>query len=47
MGIPDGKSDCKTCVGEHCNSCSKSMSYSKAHDSNVCGYTCLSNGSWQ
>jgi len=47
MGIPDGKSDCAKCVGVQCNSCSKSMPYSKAHDANVCGYTCVENGSWK
>jgi alpha-amylase len=47
MGIPDGKSDCSACVGVNCNSCSKSMKLSKAHDPNVCGYTCEVNGSWQ
>ena len=47
MGIPDGKSDCAKCVGSYCNSCSKSMPYSKAHDPNACGYTCVQNGSWK
>jgi len=46
MGPPDGKSDCALCVGDQCNSCSKSMKYSAAHDPNVCGYTCLVNGAW-
>jgi hypothetical protein len=23
------------------------MAYSKAHDANVCGYTCSENGSWK
>lgn len=47
MGIPDGKSDCSKCVGSVCNSCSKSMPFSKAHDPNVCGYTCVENGQWK
>jgi len=40
-GFPDGKSDCKKCVGEHCNNC-KSVSFSQDYDPNVCGYTCAS-----
>ena len=44
MGYPDGYSDCKRCKGEHCGDCHKSMPYSKAHDDNVCGYTCSVNG---
>jgi len=47
MGIPDGRSDCTKCVGAQCNSCSKSMPFSKAHDPDVCGYTCEVNGQWQ
>jgi len=47
QGVPDGKSDCNNCVGDQCNSCSKSMAYSKAHDPNVCGYTCEVDGQWQ
>ncbi len=46
-GIPDGKSDCSKCVGDQCSSCTKSTPYSKAHDSNVCGYTCEVDGQWQ
>ena len=46
-GPPDGKSDCAACVGAQCSSCNKSMKYSKAHDPNVCGYTCSVNGQWQ
>lgn len=46
-GIPDGQSDCANCVGDQCASCTKSMKYSKAHDPNVCGYTCSVNGQWQ
>jgi alpha-amylase len=47
MGFPDGESDCSKCVGEdRCKGC-KSMAYSKAHDTNACGYTCLSDsGEW-
>lgn len=43
-GIPDGKSDCAKCVGVNCSGCNKSMAFSKAHDPNVCGYTCEVNG---
>lgn len=46
MGIPDGRSDCDKCVGPNCDGCNKSMKYSKAHDPNVCGYTCEVNGQW-
>lgn len=46
MGIPDGKSDCDACVGDQCESCNKSMPYSKAHDPDACGYTCEVNGQW-
>jgi len=46
-GIPDGLSDCAKCVGAQCASCNKSMKFSKAHDPNVCGYTCEVNGQWQ
>ena len=46
-GIPDGKSDCSTCKGDQCNSCSKSMKYSPAYNSNSCGYDCIVNGQWQ
>jgi len=47
QGIPDGKSDCAACVGAQCNSCSKSMKFSKAFDPNSCGYDCQKGGSWQ
>jgi len=40
MGPPDGKSDCSKCVGSQCNSCTKSMPFSQAYDSNSCGYDC-------
>lgn len=46
-GLPDGKSDCANCVGEHCEGCTKTMPFAKAHDPNVCGYTCEVNGQWQ
>lgn len=46
MGIPDGKSDCKACVGSYCNSCSKSMAYAPAYKENSCGYDCGANGGW-
>jgi alpha-amylase len=37
-GFPDGMSDCKNCVGIHCNQCNKSMPKRDAHDPNLCGY---------
>ena len=46
-GYPDGLSDCKACKGAQCNSCHKSMPYSKAFDNNSCGYDCVKNGNWQ
>ena len=46
QGIPDGLSDCSACEGDQCNSCSKSMAYSKAYDANSCGYDCEVNGQW-
>lgn len=46
-GIPDGKSDCSACVGDQCESCSKSMAYSKAYDASSCGYDCEKDGQWQ
>lgn len=46
-GIPDGRSDCANCVGDQCDSCNKSMKYSKAHNPDVCGYTCEVDGQWQ
>jgi alpha-amylase len=47
QGIPDGKSDCAKCVGDLCSSCTKSVPFSKAHNPDVCGYTCEINGQWQ
>jgi len=44
MGPPDGMSDCAKCVGTYCNSCTKSMKFSKAYDANSCGYDCGKNG---
>jgi alpha-amylase len=47
-GFPDGNSDCNRCLTSECRSkCNKSMPYSKAHRDDVCGYTCIENGSWQ
>lgn len=46
MGIPDGKSDCNACVGEMCDGCNKSMSFSKAFQADACGYTCEVDGAW-
>lgn len=46
MGIPDGKSDCSKCVGDQCNSCSKSMPYSQAFNPNSCGYDCDTGSGW-
>jgi alpha-amylase len=45
-GFPDGRSDCDTCKGDHCQDCSKSMKYSKAYDADACGYTCEVDGQW-
>lgn len=47
QGIPDGHSDCAKCVGAQCNTCTKSMKYSKAFDPNSCGYSCSEGGSWK
>lgn len=49
MGPPDGKSDCSKCddTDGQCKDCNKSMAYSKAHDPNVCGYTCEVDGQWK
>lgn len=47
QGIPDGQSDCSVCVGDQCNSCSKSMSFSQAFKADSCGYDCEVNGQWQ
>lgn len=45
--FPDGASDCRNCQSDNCRSkCSKTMPESKAHQDDVCGYTCLENGSW-
>ena len=47
-GFPDGSSDCSKCLTPECTQkCSKSMPYSKAHRDDVCGYTCVENGSWR
>eukprot|EP00357_Protocruzia_adherens_P026188 CAMPEP_0114992454 /NCGR_PEP_ID=MMETSP0216-20121206/11954_1 /TAXON_ID=223996 /ORGANISM="Protocruzia adherens, Strain Boccale" /LENGTH=651 /DNA_ID=CAMNT_0002355929 /DNA_START=44 /DNA_END=1999 /DNA_ORIENTATION=- len=47
QGIPDGFSDCSKCVGAQCNSCTKSVPFSQAHNPNVCGYTCEdASGNW-
>ena len=47
-GFPDGKSDCERCTTSACRqSCSKSMPYSEASRSDVCGYTCWENGQWK
>lgn len=46
--FPDGHSDCSRCTTQTCiSNCKKSMPYSKAHRNDVCGYTCVENGSWQ
>ena len=45
-GYPDGLSDCDNCKGDQCDSCSKSMKYSKAYDADACGYTCEVDGQW-
>jgi alpha-amylase len=46
QGPPDGKSDCKNCVGDQCNSCNKSVPYSKAYKADSCGYDCGDGGNW-
>jgi alpha-amylase len=46
QGIPDGKSSCSACEGDQCDSCNKSMEFSKAYDPNSCGYDAGSNGNW-
>lgn len=46
QGIPDGKSDCAKCVGNHCGDCSKSMKFSQAYDANSCGYSVQSGSGW-
>jgi len=46
MGIPDGMSDCAKCVGDQCNTCTKSMPFSKAYDPEACGYSNVVNGQW-
>jgi alpha-amylase len=47
QGVPDGKSDCSKCVGDQCNSCSKSMKYSPAYDENACGYSVQTSQGWK
>ena len=47
QGFPDGKSSCSKCQGDQCNSCSKSMEYSKAYDASSCGYDCGDGGNWK
>lgn len=46
-GFPDGSSSCSKCVGDQCDSCSKSMEYSPAFDDSSCGYDCEVNGEWK
>jgi len=46
QGPPDGKSDCKNCVGDQCSSCNKSVPYSKAYDADSCGYDCGDGNNW-
>lgn len=46
--FPDGKSDCTQCATSACKtSCNKSMPYSKASRSDLCGYTCVEDGAWK
>jgi alpha-amylase len=47
QGFPDGMSDCSTCTGDQCNSCTKSVKYSKAHDPNSCGYDSGDGNNWK
>ena len=37
-GVPDGQSDCSTCVGPWCGSCTASMPYTKAYSPTATGY---------
>jgi hypothetical protein len=46
-GFPDGSSDCANCKGDQCNSCTKSMKYTKAYDANSCGYDTGDSGNWK
>lgn len=46
QGFPDGLSSCSKCVGDQCDSCNKSVEFSKAYDANSCGYDCEVNGQW-
>ena len=46
QGFPDGSSDCDKCVGDQCDSCTKSMKYSKAYDDSSCGYDSGDGGNW-
>jgi len=41
---PDGHSDCAKCTGSACNTCTKSVPFTPAHDANACGYSVLVNG---
>jgi len=47
QGFPDGKSDCSTCIGDHCKDCSKSMKKATAYDASSYGYDCVKDGQWQ
>ena len=47
-GFPDGNSACTSCLTDACRTkCTKNMPFSKAHLDDVCGYTCVKDGSWQ
>ena len=46
-GFPDGASDCENCLTNDCRAkCTKTMPKSKAHQDDICGYTCVENGNW-
>ena len=44
-GFPDGLSDCDNCVGDQCNSCTKSMKKKTAFKADSCGYD-TDKGGW-
>ena len=47
-GFPDGKSDCNSCVGQHCKDyCSKSMPYQKAYNPLSEGYDSGDKSHWK
>lgn len=45
-GFPDGSSDCDNCVGDQCDSCTKSMKKAQAFDDSSCGYDTRNGNDW-